>query len=204
VALRLAMQKQVPLLYVHGVVKGQCLAVWQMFVIRDSPEALAFTVNVDDRRLALDGPPDSDAAEVEGRRRYVTRTVQARLHQELFRQRVIAAYQTHCAICRLRHQELLEAADILPDGHPRGLPVVPNGLALCRLHHAAFDSNIIAIRPDYRIELRQDVLNEVDGPMLKHGLQGFHNLTIHVPRRESQRPDREFLEERYAHFRRAG
>src|SRR3989304_615457 len=45
------------------------------------------------------------------------------MHQQEFRQ--------ECAICRLRHEELLDAAHILPDGHPRGEPVVPNGLALC-------------------------------------------------------------------------
>ena len=51
-----------------------------------------------------------------------------RLHQATFRERVLHAYRTSCAICRLRHRELLDAAHILPDGHPRGEPVVPNGL----------------------------------------------------------------------------
>jgi hypothetical protein len=40
--------------------------------------------------------------------------------------------------------ELLDAAHILPDGHPKGEPVVPNGLALCKLHHAAFDRQRLA------------------------------------------------------------
>ena len=203
VGLRLAMQRQVPLVYLHGVVKGQYLAVWPVFIIEDSPNELTFTVNVDDRRLVLVDTSIVDEAEADGRRRYVTRQVQTRLHQEVFRQRVIAAYQSHCAVCRLRHQELLEAAHILPDGHPRGLPVVPNGLALCRLHHGAFDANIIGIRPDYRIEVRLDVLEEVDGPMLEHGLQGFHQQSIQIPRREILRPNRDFLEERYALFKKA-
>src|SRR5439155_9126531 len=59
-------------------------------------------------------------------------------------------------------------------GHPRGLLVVPNGLALCALHHAAFDRNVLAVRPDLRVEVRLDVVEEEDGPMLEHGLQGFH------------------------------
>ncbi len=54
-------------------------------------------------------------------------------------------------MCRLRHEELLEAAHILPDGHPQGLAVVPNGLALCKLHHAAFDSYIIGVTPDLEV-----------------------------------------------------
>jgi len=31
-------------------------------------------------------------------------------------------------------------------------------LALCPLHHAAFNANILGIRPDYTVDLRLDVL----------------------------------------------
>jgi hypothetical protein len=75
---------------------------------------------------------------------------------------VLRAYQQCCAICRLRHDELLEAAHILPDIHPFGEPVVPNGLALCKLHHAAFDANIIGVTPDLDVTVRLDVLQEID------------------------------------------
>jgi putative restriction endonuclease len=81
---------------------------------------------------------------------------------------------------------------------------VPNGLALCKIHHAAFDANIMGIRPDYSIEIRPDVLVEIDGPMLLHGLQGVHNQRILVPRAVPLRPSVVFLEERYGIFRRAG
>jgi putative restriction endonuclease len=80
---------------------------------------------------------------------------------------------------------------------------VPNGLALCRLHHAAFDAHILGIRPDYVIEIRTDVLHEVDGPMLVLGLQGFQGATLRVPARRKLRPDRERLAERYQTFLRA-
>jgi putative restriction endonuclease len=75
---------------------------------------------------------------------------------------VLRAYQQCCAICRLRHDELLEAAHILPDGHPLGEPVIPNGLALCKLHHAAFDAYIIGVTPDLEATVRLDVLQEID------------------------------------------
>jgi len=112
-------------------------------------------------------------------------------------------YQQCCAICRLRHDELLEAAHILPDGHPLGEPVVPNGLALCKLHHAAFDRYLIGVTPDLEVTVRLDVLEEIDGPMLLHGLQGFQGRRIHVPRADHLKPNRDFLAERYALFRRA-
>ena len=56
---------------------------------------------------------------------------------------------------RLRHQELLEAAHIVADRDPEGEPKVRNGLALCKLHHAAFDCHIIGVNPDYRVEDRR-------------------------------------------------
>jgi putative restriction endonuclease len=117
---------------------------------------------------------------------------------------VLRAYQNRCSICRLGHQVLLDAAHILPDGHPRGEPIVPNGVALCKLHHAAFDRHILGIRPDYVVEVRPDILEEVDGPMLQHGLKGFAGQRLNVPRAEASRPRRDLLEERFEMFRKAG
>jgi putative restriction endonuclease len=102
-----------------------------------------------------------------------------------------------------RYRELLEAAHILPDGHPRGEPIVPNGLSLCKLHHAAFDRHIIGIRPDCVIEVRRDILDEEDGPMLRHGLQEIAGANLRLPHDDRLRPRPEFLEERYALFRKA-
>ena len=95
---------------------------------------------------------------------------------------MLRAYQQYCAICRLRHDELLEAAHILPDGHSLGEPVIPNGLALCTLHHAAFDSYIIGVTLDLEVKVRLDVLEQVDRPTLQHGLEGFQVRRIPVPR----------------------
>src|SRR5437667_7053053 len=47
-----------------------------------------------------------------------------------FRERALMAYRQSCAICRLRHKELLDSAHILPDLHPLSEPVVSNGLSL--------------------------------------------------------------------------
>jgi putative restriction endonuclease len=125
------------------------------------------------------------------------------MHQQAFRERVLHAYREHCAVCRLRHYELLEAAHILPDTHERGEPIVSNGLSLCSLHHAAFDSNILGITPDLLVDIRGDILEEIDGPMLVHGLQEFQGKKILVPRSEIHHPNREFLAERYDLFRKA-
>ena len=81
-----------------------------------------------------------------------------------------------------------------------GEPIVPNGLALCKLHHAAFDRQFLAVRPDYSVEVRQDILAESDGPMLLHGLKAMHNTRIVLPRSAKSRPDPRLLERRYEPF----
>ena len=50
-------------------------------------------------------------------------------------------------MCRLHHGALLDAAHIVPDGQPKAEPVVPDGLALCKIDHAAYDENLIGVRP---------------------------------------------------------
>ncbi len=204
VGLRLAMQHQVPLIYFHGIVPGLYAAEWPVFVVGDDPGQLTFTVSVDERRFADLGAVPVDEEFPDIRRRYVTRLFRQRLHQTEFRERVVRAYQHHCAVCRLRRDELLEAAHIVPDADPLGTPSVPNGVALCRLHHAAFDRCLIGINPDCVVEVRRDVLEDSDGPMLIHGLQRFHGSNLLVPRSVAQRPDRRLLEVRYEQFRRAG
>jgi putative restriction endonuclease len=205
--LRRAMVERVPLVYFLAVEPGSYVAQYPAFVTNDDPVSLSFTIQFDDLSAAMAaGAVGHHIADDEGaaRRAYVTRTVRQRLHQVVFRERVIRAYQERCALCGLRHQELLDAAHITPDSHPEGDAVVSNGVALCKLHHAAFDRLFFAIRPDYVIEVRRSILAEHDGPMLVVGLQQIHEKQIIVPRRLADRPDPERLERRYLEFLRAG
>lgn len=202
--LRLAMLRRVPLVYLCGSVPGEYAAVWPAYVVADDTAARAFRVEIDaadqQRGIAADGASIGG----EDRRRYVTTQTLQRLHQVAFRARVLRAYRERCAVCRLGHAVLLDAAHILGDKHPRGRPIVPNGLSLCKLHHAAFDRHILGVRPDLVIEIREDILREHDGPMLLHGLQGFEGKGISVPRPPELRPNRDLLNERYQLFRKAG
>ncbi len=200
--LRAAMAGRVPLIYFHRVLEGKYLAVWPVFIVGDDPARLTFQVEVDDANFAAYAPgavPALDAA-VEARRSYITTTVRQRIHQRSFRERVLLAYQEQCTLCRLRHEELLDAAHIIPDTEPDGEPTVPNGLALCKLHHAAFDRQFLAVRPDYSVEVRRDILEENDGPMLLHGLKEMHDKRIILPRSPAHRPNPAFLERRYQRF----
>jgi putative restriction endonuclease len=206
VGLRAAMQRKLPLVYFHGLVPNEYLAAFPVFIVMDEPTHLFFGVAVDDARcigLALrrDAPAEAVAESGdEPRRAYITGVFRRRVHQQSFRARVLRAYRERCAFCRLRHTELLDAAHITADIDPEGEPVIPNGLALCKLHHAAFDRHFLTVRPDYIIEVRRDVLEEEDGPMLLHGLKGMHMQRIHLPVSHSQHPDPARLARRYERF----
>ncbi|MCY4467252.1 MAG: HNH endonuclease [Thiotrichales bacterium] len=208
VGLRELMRRRIPLVYFFGLLKGRYLGAWPVFVVDDNPRTLTFTIQLDDATiLDLDVPAASVALSYEHggdeRRRYVTRELQVRLHQRSFRERVLHAYHSRCAVCRLRHRELLDAAHIVPDSEA-GAPRVPNGLALCKLHHAAFDKLFVGVRPNGIIEVRRDILDEEDGPMLLHGLKRLHQARLYAPRRPEDRPDPNLLEIRYERFVAAG
>ncbi|MCU1674637.1 MAG: hypothetical protein JWN77_2750 [Frankiales bacterium] len=191
--LRRAAELGLPLLLLRGIAPGVFVPI-PVYVVRDNPAERYVEIAVDESlRFLADAPPTED------RRAYVERLTKLRLHQPVFRAQVLAAYERTCSICRLKHVDLLDAAHILSDT-AGGQPVVPNGLALCKIHHAAYDRDIIGIRPDYVVQVREDVLAEVDGPMLRHGLQDVHGWRLGLPKRIADLPDQDLLATRYAGF----
>jgi putative restriction endonuclease len=195
--LRDAMRDRVPLIYFHSTVPGHYLAVWPVYIVNDDPTRLMFTVAADD---PMQVGRASDDADVDIRRRYITQVTRQRIHQRTFRDRVLQAYRERCAVCRLRHVSLLDAAHIVADSDPEGEPVISNGLSLCKLHHAAYDALYFSVRPDYHLEVRKDILEESDGPMLLHGLQEINESRIELPSRVRDRPDPSRLRLRYLQF----
>ena len=197
VALRRALELKLPIIWFVGVASGVYEPIYPVWVVGDSPLELEFALALDEGQRFVDPGSSLD----EDARRYVERLTKARLHQRVFRSQVLLAYQGRCAVCRLRHAELLDAAHIIEDGKPNGQPVVPNGLAMCKIHHAAFDNKILGVRPDLTLHVRGDVLDEVDGWMLRGGIQDVHNKELEViPAIRTARPDVSRLTVRYAEF----
>ncbi len=160
VGLRNAMNDRIPLIYFFGLVPGKYLVVRPVYIVGDDPASLTFKVTVDNQ-LIFDQPDNLVSDDNFARRSYITSTVKIRLHQKIFRERVIAAYQSQCAFCSLKHIELLDAAHIIPDEEENSKPTVDNGLALCKIHHAAFDKYILGVTPDYEIKVRDDILEKL-------------------------------------------
>jgi putative restriction endonuclease len=200
VGLREVMQKDLPLIYFHGIIPGRYITIYPVFIIHDDPEKHTFTVAADIKEVLSDDEISKRDEKSVVRRAYITTQIKQRLHQRGFRERVLAAYKSHCAFCNLRHAELLDAAHIIPDSEPQGTPTVENGLALCKIHHSAFDQFIIGVTPDYQIKIRNDLLEEIDGPMLRYGFQQLHDQNLILPKSKKAWPDREKLDWRHQRF----
>jgi putative restriction endonuclease len=204
VGLRKVFELKRPLVYLHGIEPGKYLATWPVYIIGDDQSKLTFKVAVDDSLPAVEYTQASVARQVaevsDARHAYLTATVKVRLHQRAFREKVLDAYQSQCSFCRLRHRELLDAAHIIPDNVPESTSKIENGLSLCKLHHSAYDAFIIGVTPDYVLQVRQDILEEEDGPVLQHGLKGLHNSRLILPSSKSHYPSRDALAWRYGRF----
>ncbi|MEZ4475386.1 MAG: HNH endonuclease [bacterium] len=196
--LRRCLDLRLPILYFFGIAPAR-YAVYTCFVVADDPRRLTFLlepVTQDDRKhssvlsaAAMVLPPIERA--------YALRLARQRVHQTRFREAVLDAYAGRCAICHLRHRELLDAAHIIPDGEPDGLAEVPNGLSLCKLHHAAYDSQAIGITPDRVVRIAPAILTERDGPMLEHGFKAFEGAKLVVPAEKLDWPKAERLAARW-------
>ena len=181
-----------------GVAPAVFNAIAPVYLVGEEPNDDQFVMALTPDQVGVDVDSPMEAA----LRRYLLAETKRRLHQPLFASQVMIAYEVRCAVCNLNHRELLDAAHIVPDNHILGVPVVSNGMALCKIHHAAYDQNILGITPDHEIEIHQRLLDEVDGPMLHYGLQQHHGQKLmNVPRRRAHLPDPQRLMLRYEQFR---
>lgn len=196
--LREAFENQIPIIYFLGIAPGRYQAMVPAYIAGWDAKALKAHVafGIPDQETLT---PPQNALE----RSYALRTVKQRLHQGSFREAVINAYDGRCALSRIPEPLLLDAAHIIPDRDENlGQPIVPNGIPLSKIHHAAFDAHLIGIDPDYRLHVSDRLLDQNDGPMLE-ALKLLNDGTIHLPNRAEDWPDRDRLALRFEKFREA-
>ena len=196
--LREAMENQTPIIYFLGISPGRYQAIMPTYIVGWNSTALKAQIAFGDVNR-----PNFVTPETGPERRYALRTVKQRLHQDTFRQAVLAAYNERCALSGLPETQLIDAAHIISDVDEQfGHPIVPNGLPLSKIHHAAFDSHLIGIDPDYRIHVADRLMSQNDGPMLE-ALKRLHLGMLHLPSRKQDAPDRDRLSLRFEQFKAA-
>lgn len=119
--LRRAARQGTPLIYFHAVAHARYQALFPVFIVQVEDSSREIQVQVGDARspfaYAGAGSGLAAAGVAEGKadplKSYRTVEAKIRVHQQVFRERVLTAYTRRCACCGFRHDELLDAAHIL-------------------------------------------------------------------------------------------
>jgi putative restriction endonuclease len=194
--LREAYENDVPVIYFLGIAPRRYEAMIPAYIAGWDPGALKARV-----AFGVPDQPGFSAPESVAERRYALRIVKQRLHQDTFREAVIAAYDGRCALSRFPEPRLLDAAHIIEDKNELfGQPIVPNGIPLSKIHHAAFDAHLIGIDSDYRIHVSSRLRDLNDGPFLG-ALKMLDGRMLQMPNRPKDQPDRDRLALRFERFR---
>ncbi|MBS0569291.1 MAG: HNH endonuclease [Proteobacteria bacterium] len=197
--LKAACEQRIPIIYFIGVAPGRFVAQVPAFIARWDRSGLKASVGFAESATAT----GMAFADTQPARRYALNIVKQRLHQATFRQAVLTAYGERCALSGLPEPMLLDAAHIVSDKHEvLGQPIVPNGIPLSKIHHAAFDAHLIGIDPDFRLHVSPRLMEQSDGPMLE-ALKQLHDRSLRLPVRQQDLPDRNRLALRFEEFRSA-
>lgn len=94
-----------------------------------------------------------------------------------FRHRVLGAYGHRCAVCGVQ-LELIEAAHIIPVAATTSTDETRNGIALCKLHHAAYDRNLISFDERYKIEVNAAEVARLTAVNRVLGLRQFREYLL--------------------------
>lgn len=198
--LRRAYELALPIILLRKIKKAVFVPIFPVYVVADDVTHRRFMLALDESLRFVADPLHLKPVE----REYAERAVKLRLHQPEFRGRILIAYEQRCTVCTLKHGKLLDAAHIIGDNKPHGLPIVENGLSLCKIHHAAYDANLLGISPNYVVSINRELMEDKDGPMLRHGLQEMDGRALALPPRRADHPSKERLAERFDEFRTAG
>lgn len=198
--MRRAFELGLPIILLRKIQKGIYVPIFPVYVVEDDIANRKFLLALDEGLRSVVDPLHLKPLE----RAYAEKVTKQRLHQPEFRGRVLLAYEHRCTVCTLRHGQLLDAAHIIGDGKPHGEPIVTNGLSMCKIHHAAYDSNLLGVSPNYEVHINSELMHEIDGPMLQHGLQEMDGRGLTLPTRPSDYPSKDRLAERFSEFRQAG
>jgi len=133
---------------------------------------------------------DTSESEIACARRYDLVETMRAYRDSQFRPAVLQAFSFRCCVCEC-DLKLVDAAHIVPVSHPKSTDEVTNGLALCRLHHGAYDNALLGVQGDYSVVLNPDAERRLHEMNLDMALDDFRTRlpsAIRVPASIEARP----------------
>ena len=197
--LKTAWSEGLPLIYLRGLAPAVYLPQFPVYVTDwDASEGQVRVA------LGLECATRQDLVESElsgsALPRYTYRRMQDRVLMACFRVDVLKAYQDTCACSGLAQPQLVDAVPIVQGLSGDALNVT-EGLCMSRLHHAAFDANLLGIDPDGRIHVSGQLDTRAAGDPFSRHLMALAGRRIAVPRTPESHPDRDLLAVRFEQFR---
>jgi len=121
-------------------------------------------------------------------------SVKVRRGQRFFRQAVLNAYSSRCAVTGLAVRDLLIASHIIPWNSAEQHRLDPqNGIALNALHDRAFDRGLITFDTDLRLVCAPSLRDHYTNATMAQHFQAYEGRLLTVPA-EAAGPKLEYLE----------
>jgi putative restriction endonuclease len=112
-----------------------------------------------------------------------------------FRDRVLTAYGRRCAICGIQLR-LVDGAHILPASESKSTDQTANGVALCALHHRAYDCGLITFDSTFKVHVNELAIKGLRADGEISGLKEFRKAlrpVVYVPPDKRDRPPATFV-----------
>lgn len=181
----------------HGAKMEQ--EVWEEFY--DNPERLAFESERLIAKFSNKNIEEVNNIDITDLPQGVERetVIKQRVNQSFFRSAVMSSYNYRCCISGVGNLQLLEACHIVDwatDVANRTNP--KNGLCLNSFFHRAYDQHLIAITPDYKVILAEELIAKTVNVAFKTYLEAINGSLIALP--DKFKPQRDLLELHYKAF----
>ena len=201
--LRDAWQRRIPIIYLIASYPGFYQAFFPAFIVGWDPAVLRARV-----AFGFETPP-----ETENERRIGIAIARRQYDHAAFRENVLSAYRETCAVSGVMGRSHVGVAELAPSYGPAAetAPAASAGVALSKLHRAAFASDLLGIDADGRIHVAQRAAQyrgkttsrqQPKTPVLD-ALLASDGAVIQLPEHPDHRPDRSLLDLRYQQFLRA-
>lgn len=138
---------------------------------------------------------DEIIQQVSSPRRSTVQTISRHLRDSGFKRRILTAYSNKCAICSLQ-LKLVDAAHILPVSYEKSTDETRNGIALCVLHHRAYDLSLVTFDDKYKVHYNQPRLVGLHKIGFDGGADKFVSdlqKSIYTPQAKNDRPHKDYI-----------
>lgn len=156
-------------------------------------EARLLTRLSEDPEVVRDQDIEEDVLE---KRRFAVLATKRALRALDFSRRVLSAYEHRCAMCGVQLR-LVDGAHILPAAHPDSTDQTANGVAMCALHHRAYDRGLITFDGEFKVRVNGPMVDALVADHRADGLKDFKGSLrpiIFTPADKRDRPGSRFVE----------